>query len=149
MAAEILKVGENRVWMDPDALDEIEKALTKEDIKKLIEERKIWKRPIKGVSRHRARYRELQRRKGRRRGPGKKKGSKKARMGGTMIWVMRIRAIRKILRRLKDEGYISRKVYNRLRRMAKAGFFRNKAHVITYIHERRLNLKPLDDFMKK
>ncbi len=149
IAARILKVGENRVWIDPEALDEVEKALTGEEIKKLIEERKVWKRPIKGVSRHRARFREMQRRKGRRRGAGKKKGSKKARMGGTLIWVTRIRAIRKILRRLKDDEVITRRVYNHLRRMAKAGFFRNKSHVITYIQEHRLNLKPLDGYIKK
>ncbi len=149
IAARVLKVGVHRVWMDPDALDEIEKALTAEDIKKLVDERKIWKKPIKGVSRHRARYREIQRRKGRRRGPGKKKGSKKARMGGSMVWVERIRAIRKILRRLRDEGFISRKDYNHMRRMAKAGFFRNKAHVLVYIRERRLNLKPLEEFSLK
>ena len=149
IAAHILKVGVNRVWIDPEAIDEVEKALTREDIERLIRERKIWKHPIKGVSRHRARYREIQRRKGRRRGPGKKKGAKKARMGGTMVWVIRIRAIRKILWKLRDEGIITRKVYNHLRRMAKAGFFRNKAHVITYIQERRLNVKPLDEFIKK
>lgn len=149
IAARVLKVGVHRVWMDPDSLDEIEKALTAEDIKKLVKERKIWKRPIKGVSRHRARYREIQRRKGRRRGPGKKKGSKKARMGGSMIWVEKIRAIRKILRRLRDEGFISRKDYNHMRRMAKAGFFRSKSHVLTYIGERRLNLRPLEEFQLK
>ncbi len=144
LAAEILKIGENRVWMDPDALDEIERAVTKEDIRKLIEERKIWKRPIKGVSRHRARKREEQRRKGRRRGLGKRKGSKKARMGGTKIWVERIRAIRKLLRRLKRVGVIDRRTYNKLRRIAKAGVFRSKAHVIVYIKEKRLNLKPIE-----
>ncbi|MHA1589294.1 MAG: 50S ribosomal protein L19e [Candidatus Njordarchaeales archaeon] len=144
MAAEILGVGIHRVWIDPEALDEVEKAVTKEDIKRLIKERKIWKRPIRGVSRHRAREREEKRRKGRRRGPGKRKGSKKARMGGSMVWVLRIRAIRKILRRLKNAGVISRRTYNKLRRLAKAGVFRSKAHVITYIKEHRLNLKPIE-----
>ena len=144
MAAEILKVGINRVWIDPEALDEVEKAVTKEDIKKLIKERKIWKKPVRGVSRHRARERAEKRRKGRRRGPGKKKGAKKARMGGSMVWVMRIRAIRRILRRLKMTGIISQRTYNRLRRLAKAGVFRSKAHVIAYIKEHRLNQKPIE-----
>ncbi len=144
MAAEILGVGVHRVWIDPEAISEVEKAVTKEDIRKLIKERKIWKYPIKGVSRHRAREREIKRRKGRGRGPGKKKGSKYARMGGTMIWVNKIRAIRKILRRLRDAGVIERRTYNKLRRMAKAGFFRSKMHVIGYIKEHRLNLKPIE-----
>ena len=131
--------------MDPEALGEIEKAVTKEDIRKLIKERKIWKYPEKGVSRHRARYREEQRRKGRRRGRGKKKGTRWARGGGSMIWVTQIRALRKTLKILKENEYISRRTYNKLRRLAKAGFFRNKAHIITYIREHRLNLKPIED----
>jgi len=144
MAAEILGVGINRIWIDPEALEEVEKAVTKDDIRKLIKERKIWKHPIKGVSRHRARAREEKRKKGRGRGPGSKKGSKYARMGGSMIWVMKIRAIRKILRRLKDAQVIDRRTYNKLRRVAKSGFFRSKMHVISYIKEHRLNLKPIN-----
>jgi len=144
MAAEVLGIGIHRVWIDPEAIDEVEKAVTKEDIRKLIKERKIWKYPVRGVSRHRAREREEKRRKGRRRGPGKKKGSKGARMGGTMVWVIKIRAIRKVLRRLRDTGVIERRTYNKLRRMAKAGFFRNKSHVIGYIKEHRLNVKPIE-----
>jgi len=144
IAAEILGIGVNRVWIDPEAIEEVEKAVTKEEIRKLIEERKIWKKPIKGTSRHRAKKREEQRRKGRRRGAGKKKGSKYARMGGSMVWVIRIRAIRKVLRRLKNVGVIDRRTYNKLRRMAKAGFFRNKHYVISYIKEHKLNLKPIE-----
>lgn len=144
MAAEILGIGINRVWIDPEALDEVEKAVTKEDIRKLIKERKIWKHPVKGVSRHRAKKREEKRKKGRGRGPGSKRGSKYARMGGSMIWVMKIRAIRKILRRLKNAQVIDKRTYNKLRRIAKSGFFRSKMHVIGYIKEHRLNLKPMN-----
>ena len=36
MAADLLKCGKNRVWMDHDRIDEIAKAVTKEDIRLLI-----------------------------------------------------------------------------------------------------------------
>ena len=36
MAAELLKCGVHRVWMDQDRLDEIAKAVTKDDIRILI-----------------------------------------------------------------------------------------------------------------
>ena len=38
LAAEILKVGESRVWMDPDRTEEVEIAITREEIRRLIHE---------------------------------------------------------------------------------------------------------------
>lgn len=46
LAAEVMDIGVNRVWMDPDASKDIEAALTREDVRKLIEE----KRSVKGIS---------------------------------------------------------------------------------------------------
>ncbi|MFQ6054756.1 MAG: 50S ribosomal protein L19e, partial [Methanosarcinales archaeon] len=51
IAAHILKVGVNRVWMDPDASDEIVMAIRREDIKGLIEKGVIKAKQKKGVSR--------------------------------------------------------------------------------------------------
>lgn len=143
LAAEILGVGIHRIWIDPDYIKDVETAVTKEEIRRLIHERKIWKRPIRGTSHHRANIRAIKRRKGRQRGPGKRKGSKKARMGGSYVWVIKIRAIRRILRALKFSGIITPKTYNKLRRMAKAGVFKSKAHVVNYILEHNLNVKPI------
>ena len=145
LAAEILKCGETRVWFDPEALDEIEKATTREEIKKLIHERKIWKYPIEGVSHVRANIRAEQRRKGRRRGPGKRKGSKLARMGGKkFLWMIRIRAIRKMLDKLREYEIITRGVHEKLRKKAKAGAFRSKRHVVMYVLEHELNIAPIE-----
>ncbi len=149
MAAEILRCGINRVWIDPEALSDVEAAVTREEIKKLIKERKIWKRPIRGTSHHRANIRAEKRRKGRRRGPGKRKGSKKTRMGGSYVWVIRIRAIRRTLRALRNAGIITPNTYSKLRRMAKAGVFKSKAHVVSYIKEHGLNVKPIPDDWKR
>lgn len=149
MAAEILGIGVNRVWIDPDALDEVETAVTRDEIKKLIKERKIWKHPIKGTSHHRANIRAEKRRKGLRRGPGKRKGTKKVRSGGSYAWVIKIRAIRRILRALRNSGIITPKTYCKLRGMAKAGVFKSKAHIISYVKEHNLNVKPIPDDWKK
>jgi len=149
MAAEILGCGVNRVWVDPEAIDEVETAVTKEEIRRLIKERKIWKRPIKGTSHYRANIRAIKRRKGRQRGPGKKKGSKKTRMGSTYVWVVKIRALRRTLRALKYAGIITPHTYSKLRRMAKAGVFKSKAHIIGYIKEHELNVKPIPEDWKK
>ncbi|MFQ5836639.1 MAG: 50S ribosomal protein L19e, partial [Candidatus Bathyarchaeia archaeon] len=34
LAAEILKVGEGRVWIDPDRTEDVEAAITREEIRK-------------------------------------------------------------------------------------------------------------------
>ena len=38
LAADILKVGVERIWIDPEAAEEVTSAITREDIRKLIEE---------------------------------------------------------------------------------------------------------------
>ncbi|MEX0569573.1 MAG: 50S ribosomal protein L19e [Candidatus Njordarchaeota archaeon] len=149
IAAEILGCGINRIWIDPDAMDEVETAVTRDDIRKLIKERKIWKHPIKGTSHHRANIRAAKRRKGRRRGPGKKKGSKKVRSGGSYVWVIKIRAIRRMLKALKNAEIITPGTYCKLRKMAKAGVFKSKAHIVSYIREHNLNIKPIPSDWKK
>jgi len=39
LAAQILKVGQNRVWINPERIDDVEAAITREEIRKLIHER--------------------------------------------------------------------------------------------------------------
>lgn len=47
MAAEILKIGSNRVWIDPERMEDIESAITREEIRKFIREKAIRKLPEK------------------------------------------------------------------------------------------------------
>ncbi len=138
MAADILKCGVHRVWIDPERMDEVARAQTKDDIRRLIKEGVIRKKPIKGQSRVRARKRHEQRKKGRQRGPGRRKGAKGARMPRKRQWIQRIRAIRRELRKLRDEGKIDRSTYRKLYMMAKGGYFRDRSHLIMYIDEHDL-----------
>ena len=64
LAAEILKVGEGRVWIDSNRIEEVEIAITREEIRKLIHEGAIRSLPKKGVSRTRARVIHEKRKKG-------------------------------------------------------------------------------------
>ena len=54
LAAQILKVGQNRVWIDPERIDDAEAAITREEIRKLIHEGIVKQLPEKGISRARA-----------------------------------------------------------------------------------------------
>jgi len=129
LAAEVLECGVHRIWLDPDNLEEIKKATTRSDIRNLIKHGLIKARKIKGNSRGRIRKKLMQKKKGRRRGHGSRKGKKTARMPKKRAWIIRIRAIRKYLRELRDKGLIDRKTYRLYYRRAKGGQFKDKAHV--------------------
>ncbi len=56
MAAEILKCGHTRVWLDPNRIEDVADAITRADIRTAIESGTIRALPKKGISRGRARY---------------------------------------------------------------------------------------------
>lgn len=127
LAAEILGVGESRIWIDPDPqkAEEIAQALTREDVARLIERGLIKVKPKKGNSRSRWLKRREQRQKGRRRGHGKRKGEAGARADPEEQWVHKIRKIRRYLRWLRDHNVIDRRLYRTLYRKAKGGAFKS------------------------
>ena len=141
MAAELLKVGEGRIWIDPERIDDVEAAITREEIRKLIHEGAIQSRPKQGVSRSRAKVLQEKRRRGLGRGPGRKGGSDRARISKKQAWMVRIRALRKKLRDMKANRVISESVYRRLYAMAGSGVFESIAELERYIETRALGRK--------
>jgi len=137
LAAEVLGVGESRIWIspDPEVAEEIESAVTKDDVRALIKRGLIDVRPVKGNSRARWRKRHEQRKKGRRRGYGKRKGKATARHDPKEDWVARIRKMRRYLRWLRDHGVIDRRTYRRYYRLAKGGTFRSLADLRRHMVE--------------
>ena len=138
LAASLLKAGENRIWIDPDAADEVGEAVTRDDVRRLIKEGVIRARQKRGISSYRRKRLASQKKKGRRRGHGSRKGTKYARYPKKERWISTIRALRKLLRELRDSGELSRREYRRLYRMAKGGAFRSRAHLQSYIAEHSL-----------
>ncbi|MDI9620055.1 MAG: 50S ribosomal protein L19e [Candidatus Nezhaarchaeota archaeon] len=136
MAAEVLGVGESRVYIDPSRLDDAAAAITKEDVRRLVEEGVIRARPVRGTSRARARIIILKKRKGLRAGEGSRKGSK--RYLERDAWIARTRALRRLIRYLRDRKTIDNKTYRRLYVMIKGGVFRSRAHLKSYIKEQGL-----------
>ena len=133
MAASILKCGVNRVWIDPDRVDEIAKAVTKDDIRLLINGKAIQSRQIKGISSGRKKYKASQKQKGRQRGHGSRKGAKYARLPRKERWIRTIRPIRAYLRSLRDQNKIDRSTYRKYYMKSKGGEFRSKHHLQTHL----------------
>ena len=127
LASKILKCGVNRIRINLED-EEVASAITREDVRAAISRGAIYKIPVKGTSRTRARKKKIARRKGRSTGYGRRKGPKTARTPKKTKWKKQIRAVRKKLRTLRDSGEIDRKTYRRHYGKANAGNYRSKAH---------------------
>ena len=129
LASQILKVGKGRVWIDPDSIDIVEAAITREEIRKLIHEGVIKSLPEKGISRARARILHTKRKKGLGKGAGQKSGSAQAKISKKDAWMIRIRALRRKLREWKESRAIAENAYRELYGMAGSGVFQSVAEM--------------------
>jgi large subunit ribosomal protein L19e len=133
MASTILKCGEYRVWMDSDRIDEIAKAVTRNDMKALIKGGAITSRQIQGISSGRDKYQQKQKDKGRRKGHGSRKGAKYARLPRKDRWIRTIRPIRSYLKQLRDGKAITAHIDRKYYQKAKGGEFRSRQHLKSHL----------------
>jgi large subunit ribosomal protein L19e len=138
LAAQILKVGQNRVWIDPERMDDVGGAITRDEVKRLIHEKVIVSLPAKGVSRSRAKLVLEKKRVGRRKGAGSRTGSPGATVSKKEAWMSKIRSLRKKLRELKTSRVITEGTYRKLYVMAGSGRFESVAEVERYLKAHEL-----------
>ncbi|MCP3681152.1 MAG: 50S ribosomal protein L19e [bacterium] len=138
IAAQLMKCSPKRVIFDSERLTDIKEAITKLDIKALIGQGVITKKPVKSVSRSRVRKMLVQKRKRRQSGAGSKKGKSTARLPKKKRWMGTIRLQRAFLDELREKGIISKSNYRQLYLKAKGGYFRSKRHIKLYLDERKL-----------
>jgi large subunit ribosomal protein L19e len=129
LAARILKVGESRVWLDPSKTKDIDAAITKIDIRKLIKQGAIKALPKKV---HKPREKK------RRGGPGRKRGSMFAKFAEKERWISTVRPLRKMLRELRQTGQIDKPTYRKLHLLVKGGMFRSRSHLKIYLEQHGL-----------
>jgi large subunit ribosomal protein L19e len=138
LAASVLKCSKSRIRFDSERLDEIKEAITKADIKALIIDKAISRKPVSSTSRFRARKKIVQKRKGRQKGAGSRKGKRTARLPKKRAWINQIRIQREFLKYLRDKKVVGKQVYRNLYLKCKGGFFRSKRHLKLYIDEHGL-----------
>lgn len=141
LAAQLAGASPKRIKFTQDRLDDIKEAITKADIRGLINNKVIKVLPKRGVSRVRARKRQSQRRKGRQKGPGTLKSKSCARFDKKRKWINKIRSQRALLNALRTRKIVDNKTFRMLYMKSKGGFFRNKRHIKLYIKENDLILK--------
>ena len=133
LAAQIMKVGQNRVWIDPERMDDVEAAITRDEVKKLIHEKIIASLPEAGVSRSRAKLVREKKRMGRRKGAGSRTGASTAKISKKEAWMAKIRSLRRRLRELKASRIITESTYRKVYAIAGSGKFESVAELERYL----------------
>ena len=134
IASDIMKCGVSRVRIKTS--EDVEEALTREDIRELIQKGIIWSVQKRGTSKFASKKKLEQKKKGRMRGPGRRKGTSGARKNDKTKWIEKVRPLRRLLAELREAEQIPREDYGLLYRRIKGGFFRNKKHLLYYLKER-------------
>ena len=135
LAADVLDVGQNRVWFDPEAQGEIADAITREDVRDLVEQGLVRAKEVQGNSRGQAKERAEKRAYGHQKGHGSRKGAAGARQNEKDDWTSRIRAQRERLRELRDSGDLSPTEYRELYDQASGGEFDDVGDLNRYIDD--------------
>jgi len=129
LASKVAGVGKSRIYIDPQYYDRVSTVISREEVRKLIEDGIIKIKQKRGQVWRKEKIRKRRKR----RGPGSKKG-KRIKVKKEE-YVLRVRGLRKFLRELYDRGAMDSETYRKLRMMIKAGVIRSKSRIKSYLEQ--------------
>ena len=138
VAAQLLGRGESSVRIKGTALQDAEKAITREDVRALIKKGDVFAMPEKHNMSVYSKELSEKRAEGRKRGMGRRKGTTKARR--SVEHKKRVRGQRRVLAALKNDKTINNELYKEFYRLVRGGTFQSKAQLISHMKGHGVNL---------
>ena len=141
LAASVMKCGKRKVWLDPSEINEIALANSRQNVRRLIKRGLVVKKPEVMHSRDRVRVRLEAKSRGNHTGYGKRHGTRNARIPEKVLWMRRIRVLRRLLRKYRESGKIDKHMYAHFYALAKGNRYRTKRVLIEQIHRKKAEEK--------
>jgi len=126
LAADIFGVGERKIRFAPESIKEIEGAMTRDDVRGLIEKGLVKKLPVKGRASSKRTVR---------RGPGHRRGPL---FDSKDVWMQKVRSQRAFLKMLIASGALKKETKRGLYGKIKSGILRNKKAFLLYLKENKM-----------
>lgn len=134
--------------LDPTETEAIALANSRQAVRKLVKSNIIIKRGAAIHSRSRKSRRDIAVRKGRHTGMGKRKGTRNARLPYKVIWVRRLRVLRRMLNKYRTAKKIDKHMYHELYLQVKGNRYKTKRTLMETIHRQkaeRSRVKVIED----
>ncbi len=138
VASQLLGRGISAIRIKPTAIEEAKKAITRDDVRKLIKDGNVFAIKAKHNISMNSKILKKKREEGRRRGIGRRRGTAKARQG--ISWEKKIRSQRLLLQELKAMGKIDSKQFKRFYMLSKGNAFPNKASMLLHMKDQGISI---------
>ena len=143
-AAEILGRGVSAIRIRHESASDAAKALTREDIRRMIKDGSIFAIKAKHNLSENSKFLKKARAEGRSRGTGRRRGTSKAR--SRRLWAKKVRSQRRLLKELKKMKKVDNAIFTAFYRQIKGGQYATKANLVLQLRERGVGIT--DDELK-